>query len=206
MGHLEIVEPCSEDWSAMTPAEGGRFCARCKETVVDLTRARRGDAERRVRSGEALCAQLALDERGRPVFAAEPPSRIAKLALRLAVVGAVATGCGRGEGAAPEAVALEASEEDAALPCDADAATDDDLGIGSGSLLTGRSDQIPFAPPRSPAIVPTPTEPLRSNRNVPTAATPATPPVTPPPITRPPEQEIRPPHIQHLRGRVAYRP
>ena len=60
MGHLEIVEPCSEDWSAMTPAEGGRFCARCKETVVDLTRSRRGDAERRVRSGEALCAQLAL--------------------------------------------------------------------------------------------------------------------------------------------------
>lgn len=205
MGQLEIVEPCSEDWSAMTPAEGGRFCARCQETVVDLTRARRGDAERRVRSGEALCAQLALDERGRPVFAPEPPSRIAKLALRLAVVGAVATGCGRGEGAAPvEAAALEASEEDAALPCEEDAAPSGDLGIGSGSLLTGRGDEIPPAPPRPPAIVTTPTDPLRSNRNVPTAHTP--PPVPPPPVTQPPVEHEVPPRHHHLRGRVAYRP
>lgn len=199
----------------MRPAEGGRFCARCSETVVDLSRARRADAERRVLGGAARCAQLAVDEHGRAVFAAEPPSRVAKLALRLAVVGAVASGCAAGEGAAGDGIedAARAPEDgsgdDGSAPGARGAghgvddgvsgegrpgATVEPLSIGSGSLLTGRRGDIPAVPRPAPPPLPitTPVD-ARTTRNA------------PPPTIAPPTPGIAP-RVHHLRGRVAYRP
>lgn len=34
---ISIPNPCSEDWSKMTPTERGRFCAMCTTEVVDFT-------------------------------------------------------------------------------------------------------------------------------------------------------------------------
>jgi len=34
---IHIENPCSEDWSAMTPNEMGRHCSNCCKTVVDFT-------------------------------------------------------------------------------------------------------------------------------------------------------------------------
>ena len=34
---LSIPEPCHEDWNAMTPAAGGRFCASCSKEVIDFS-------------------------------------------------------------------------------------------------------------------------------------------------------------------------
>lgn len=34
---ISVPQPCSEDWSKMTPAEKGRFCDACKKTVTDFT-------------------------------------------------------------------------------------------------------------------------------------------------------------------------
>lgn len=36
---LEIVEPCSANWAAMTPNAQGAFCARCEKNVVDFSSA-----------------------------------------------------------------------------------------------------------------------------------------------------------------------
>lgn len=35
--HIEIAEPCSQDWSGMTAGEKGRFCNACEKVVVDFT-------------------------------------------------------------------------------------------------------------------------------------------------------------------------
>ncbi len=34
---ISIPEPCSEDWSKMTPIEQGTFCQKCALEVTDFT-------------------------------------------------------------------------------------------------------------------------------------------------------------------------
>ena len=33
---LTIPEPCGEDFNAMTPVKGGKFCGSCEKTIVDF--------------------------------------------------------------------------------------------------------------------------------------------------------------------------
>jgi hypothetical protein len=35
--HVNIPEPCQENWQQMTPQEQGRFCGSCQKTVVDFS-------------------------------------------------------------------------------------------------------------------------------------------------------------------------
>lgn len=35
--HLQVPEPCHENWNKMTPNEQGRFCLSCSKTVVDFS-------------------------------------------------------------------------------------------------------------------------------------------------------------------------
>ena len=37
MKMFKIKDPCSEDWSSMTPEEKGKFCDKCSKTVHDFT-------------------------------------------------------------------------------------------------------------------------------------------------------------------------
>ena len=36
--HLNIPQPCNQDWNSMTATESGRHCQSCSKTVVDFTR------------------------------------------------------------------------------------------------------------------------------------------------------------------------
>ena len=33
---LTIPEPCGENFNAMTPVKGGKFCGSCDKTIVDF--------------------------------------------------------------------------------------------------------------------------------------------------------------------------
>jgi hypothetical protein len=35
--HLDIPEPCHEDWHKMSPEAQGRYCGSCQKTVTDFT-------------------------------------------------------------------------------------------------------------------------------------------------------------------------
>ena len=37
MSKPHISKPCHEDWDAMTPQSGGRYCNECDKTVIDFT-------------------------------------------------------------------------------------------------------------------------------------------------------------------------
>ena len=79
----------------MTPRPGGRYCARCDKTVLDLTGMSRERAEARVRAladEPELCVQLAVDRFGDPVF--RPPPRRAPHWARGLVMVAALTGAG----------------------------------------------------------------------------------------------------------------
>ena len=59
---LNIPEPCHEDWSIMTPASQGRFCASCKKEVVDFTELSRKQIADKVKNGEKICGRYRKDQ------------------------------------------------------------------------------------------------------------------------------------------------
>lgn len=82
---LSIPQPCTEDWSQMTPAGQGRFCASCSKCVVDFTSwtdealYRYFSAERGPVCGRFLDTQL----RRSIALPNQPHSRLYRLALAL---------------------------------------------------------------------------------------------------------------------------
>ncbi len=73
MTDLRIASPCHASWEGMTPNDGGRHCARCAKTVVDVT-AMSPEAGRsfvakelpaRLARGERVCVRAHADTRGR---------------------------------------------------------------------------------------------------------------------------------------------
>jgi len=70
---LSIVNPCQENWEEMTASEAGRFCAQCRENVLDLTHASQRQAERLLRANPAAkCVRFRSDAEGLPVYKTEP--------------------------------------------------------------------------------------------------------------------------------------
>jgi len=74
---LQLPQPCTQNWEAMTPASGGRHCAACAKTVVDFTQ--QTDAQilaylRRVGAGQ-ICGRLRAGQLSRPLQPAAPVSQ-----------------------------------------------------------------------------------------------------------------------------------
>ncbi|MDO7845207.1 carboxypeptidase-like regulatory domain-containing protein [Hymenobacter sp. M29] len=71
---LQIPQPCSESWAAMTPTAQGRHCAACQQTVVDFTL--KTDAEILAlladAAGSRTCGRFAAGQLGRPLQRAAP--------------------------------------------------------------------------------------------------------------------------------------
>jgi len=73
MTDLRIASPCHASWEGMTPNDGGRHCARCAKTVVDVTAmapsAGRAFVQRelpeRLARGERVCVRAHVDRAGR---------------------------------------------------------------------------------------------------------------------------------------------
>ena len=59
---LHIPDPCHEDWSQMTPAAQGRFCASCKKEVIDFTALTRKEIAKKVQSGKSICGRYRKDQ------------------------------------------------------------------------------------------------------------------------------------------------
>ena len=63
---ISIAQPCHEDWSAMTPAAGGRFCAHCQRHVHDLSNMTSAEVDDLLcRSAGPLCVRYSTIPDGR---------------------------------------------------------------------------------------------------------------------------------------------
>jgi hypothetical protein len=83
---LPIADPCHENWDAMEPVEGGRFCGSCNKQVYDLSSMTEDEARGILRehaSGK-LCVRYLQDAVGNIRFRPARPARAAALALAMA--------------------------------------------------------------------------------------------------------------------------
>jgi hypothetical protein len=82
--HLPILEPCAEDWSAMTGDERRRHCSSCDREVVHLSAMTVDEAWQALsaRPGERVCVRYNCDADDNIVFA--PRVRAVALATTLA--------------------------------------------------------------------------------------------------------------------------
>ncbi len=63
---LRILEPCSEDWSAMRGDDRERWCDRCKLHVTNVSELTRAEAEEVLspRSADRRCVRVERDAEG----------------------------------------------------------------------------------------------------------------------------------------------
>lgn len=63
---LNLARPCSESWSAMTPVEGARLCARCDRRVIDFRGATDDEIARAHRESDArICGAYSPEQHAR---------------------------------------------------------------------------------------------------------------------------------------------
>ncbi len=56
--HLNIPQPCDQDWNRMTATESGRHCQSCSKTVVDFTRMSNDEIIGYLSSNRHVCARI----------------------------------------------------------------------------------------------------------------------------------------------------
>jgi hypothetical protein len=66
--NISIQNPCTEDWSKMTPCEKGRFCGKCQKEVVDFTKMTTDQVIDNLmkKSGQDICGLLRNDQLEKP--------------------------------------------------------------------------------------------------------------------------------------------
>jgi hypothetical protein len=107
-----IDEPCTENWDAMEPKDGGRFCQSCEHVVIDATNMtkREFDAHFEATSG-GVCAQFRANPVGDGVFRRDLP-RPRSLGSFVLLSTLLASACGTEAPAEPAQVAaIEPVEE-----------------------------------------------------------------------------------------------
>ncbi len=147
---IGVDEPCAEVWDDMAPRAEGRYCARCDQVVVDLSRATRREVERLLRRGGPVCAQIRADDEGDAIFEPERVVPAARL-LRAAVLASALGGCASAAEPAPAVIEAVEEAEDAATPLAIPT-----TGFGGSLLGPGDAPMIPIGalPPRSCPLPP----------------------------------------------------
>ena len=56
--HLNIPQPCAQDWNSMTATESGRHCQSCSKTVVDFTRMSNDEIIGYLSRNRHVCARI----------------------------------------------------------------------------------------------------------------------------------------------------
>lgn len=64
LSRLDVKEPCSADWNAMTGDDSRRFCSGCRKHVHNLSEMSADEAEALLNSG-SVCVRFRRDDRGR---------------------------------------------------------------------------------------------------------------------------------------------
>lgn len=81
---FEIAKPCTEHWSKMQPALGGRHCTHCPRVVHDLSLLTRKQAELLWKNHTAgLCGRIRVDANGAAIFQVERSTASGRLAAAL---------------------------------------------------------------------------------------------------------------------------
>jgi len=56
--HLNIPQPCNQNWNSMTATESGRHCQSCSKTVVDFTRMSNDEIIGYLSTNRHVCARI----------------------------------------------------------------------------------------------------------------------------------------------------
>ncbi len=87
---ITVPKPCQENWAAMSPAEKGRFCSACQETVRDFTRATDREIAAEFGNG-TVCGRFLTTQLNRELIIPQQKSSL-WLAASAAVMGFLALG------------------------------------------------------------------------------------------------------------------
>jgi hypothetical protein len=85
--HLPILEPCAEDWSAMTGDARRRHCSSCAREVLHLSAMTAEEARETLaaHAGEQVCVRYSCDAQDNVVFAPRRPAPLRAAALATAL-------------------------------------------------------------------------------------------------------------------------
>lgn len=97
---LRLPAPCAEDWNTMELRPGGRYCQKCKQTLVDFAGMTRAQAQARLKlvRGSKICARVAVHPDSGEVVFRPDPHRTTRWAGGVVLAAALgSSGCGREE-------------------------------------------------------------------------------------------------------------
>ena len=101
--HLQIPQPCHEDWAGMSPSGNGRHCMACQKTVVDFTVMSDAEILQYMReAGSRVCGRVTAGQMNRDL-APSPVQRNGGKGWPLIIAGALMTA----DGAPPDRTSLQ---------------------------------------------------------------------------------------------------
>jgi hypothetical protein len=72
---IKMENPCSKDWSSMTPTEQGMFCGQCSKHVVDLAFASDDEILKQISVNDKFCGRFSPEQLNRPLIPSKVPSQ-----------------------------------------------------------------------------------------------------------------------------------